>query len=70
MPGKDGGEVAREIVCDPSLSSTPILFLTSLLSKSETGGSTTVRGGMPFLAKPVTRQDLLAAVNALIRGGP
>lgn len=70
MPGKDGGEVAREIGRDPSLSSTPILFLTSLLSKSETGGSATVRGGMPFLAKPVTRDDLLAAVNALIPSFP
>ena len=66
MPGKDGGEVAREIAGDRSLASTPILFLTSLISKSETGGRTTVRGGMPFLAKPVTRESLLAAVNSLI----
>src|SRR5947207_1452909 len=37
MPGRDGGAVSAEIRADPLLSATPIIFVTSLVSKSEQG---------------------------------
>src|SRR6478609_6786454 len=37
MPGKDGGEVARELRADPGLKARPILFFTSLISVAEAG---------------------------------
>jgi DNA-binding response OmpR family regulator len=63
MPGKDGGEVAREVRSEPSLCRTPILFLTSLVSRSESGGKVTERGGMRFLSKPVNPKVLIEAVD-------
>ena len=54
MPGKDGGEVAAEIKADPGLANTKIVFLTSLISPSETKDKVVMRGGFPFLSKPAT----------------
>src|SRR5437867_4068399 len=34
MPGKDGGEVAREIRLSKQFHSTPILFLTGLIQRN------------------------------------
>ncbi len=68
MPGKDGGEVAREIQADRSLRSVPILFFTSLISHAEAGTRETVRGGMLFLAKPVNPQVLIATVDRVLAG--
>src|SRR5207237_5516101 len=36
MPETDGAEVAAQIEADPELQSTPIIFLTALLTKPET----------------------------------
>jgi CheY-like chemotaxis protein len=66
MPGKDGGEVAADLHADPSLRHVPILFLTSLISREEAGNEMTMRGGMRFLAKPVTPKSLIEAVDRLL----
>ena len=65
MPGKDGGDVAREAANDSRLRDIPILFLTGLVSPGETGASPLERGGMKFLAKPVEPAVLLAAIGEL-----
>ena len=67
MPGKDGGEVARQLKADPVTARTPILFLTSLVSPREAGDSETISGGMPFLAKPVNPTALIAVVDRLLQ---
>ena len=36
MPETDGGEVAARIRSDPTLHTTPIVFLTALVTKAET----------------------------------
>lgn len=59
MPGKDGGTVAAELRRDPSLAGTPVIFVTSLIGKSEAG----MRGGEVFLAKPVEPAGLLKTVR-------
>lgn len=68
MPGKDGGEVAREIEVDPTLRGVPILFFTSLISREEAGAHETLRGGQRFLAKPVDPKVLVAAVDRVLAG--
>lgn len=62
MPGKDGGTVAAELRMDASLARTPIIFVTSLVAKSESG----LRGGERFLAKPVEPAVLLGAVQEML----
>ena len=59
MPGKDGGTVAREIAGDPEIARTPIIFVTSLVARHESGK----RGKERFIGKPVAPADLLAAVR-------
>lgn len=66
MPHKDGGDLAREMKSDPVLRDVPVLFLTGLLSKSEAGEREIECGGMPFLAKPVMPEVLLASVRKLV----
>lgn len=68
MPGKDGGEVAREIQADPVLRHKPILFFTSLVSAAEAGQHEIVKGGMRFLAKPVNPSVLIKVVERVLGG--
>ena len=54
MPGEDGGDVAFHIHADATLRSTPIIFLTSLVSGQEAGSKQVQRGGYEFLSKPAS----------------
>jgi CheY-like chemotaxis protein len=65
MPSKTGGDLAGDASNDPVLRDVPILFVTGLLSKSETGDKEMDCGGMVFLAKPVTPEVLLDSVAKL-----
>ena len=65
MPEKTGGDLAGEASCDPLLRNVPILFLTGLLSKGESGDKEVDCGGMVFLAKPVAPEVLLESVGKL-----
>ena len=53
MPGLDGGNLAARFQDDPILKQVPIVFLTAVISKNETGDAARNIGGYPFLAKPV-----------------
>lgn len=61
MPGKDGGMVSAEMNADPVLSTTPIIFVTSLVAKSEAG----MRNGSRYISKPVDPSLLLEAVRSV-----
>ncbi len=63
MPDTDGGTVASEIQADPLLRGTPVVFLTALVSRDETGGTPKRIGGYPFLAKPVHPEVVLAYIH-------
>jgi CheY-like chemotaxis protein len=65
MPGKGGGDLAREAANDLRLRDIPILFLTGLVSHGEAGTCPLESGGMEFLAKPVEPALLLATVGRL-----
>jgi CheY-like chemotaxis protein len=63
MPGKDGGEVAREIRGDSSLMKTPIIFLTSLVARKEAGMLKIGGTSALCMAKPVEPAALLEAIE-------
>lgn len=63
MPDADGGALAAEIKADPVLRGTPIVFLTALVSRQETGGASMKIGKYPFLAKPVDPDTVLAYID-------
>jgi len=60
MPKIDGGDVARQIRSDPALAHVPIVFLTAIVSRSETKNEI---GGYPFLAKPVSLDAIVTCIT-------
>ena len=62
MPIRDGGEIAAEIQADPELQSTPIIFLTALVTPAEAKAGVHI-DGHPFLAKPINIQELIHAID-------
>lgn len=66
MPGKDGGELAAEFQADPYFAKVPIIFLTSLISPDECAEEPVMRGGMPFLGKPVNPKVLDRTIKRLL----
>jgi CheY-like chemotaxis protein len=67
MPDADGADVAAAIKADPILHTTPIVFLTALVSQRETGGGLKQIGGHPFLAKPVDPDTVLGYLEKFAR---
>lgn len=62
MPEADGGDVAAQIEADPELQSTPIVFLTALVTKSEAEAGLRIQGH-PFATKPISIPDLIKAIE-------
>jgi two-component system, OmpR family, response regulator len=67
MPDVDGGAVASALHADPALRSTPVVFLTGLVSPEETAGGSIHIGGYPVLAKPVHPETMLACIAKEVR---
>ena len=63
MPDMDGPEVAVQIKADAKLKDTPIVFLTAVVSRHETGDNELKRGGQVFLSKPVSQKTLLECIE-------
>ena len=63
MPDADGGDVAFRIHNDPTLRSTPIVFLTSLVSGQEATTESVMRGGYEFLPKPVSIAKVIECID-------
>jgi two-component system, OmpR family, response regulator len=66
MPFKDGGTVASEIRQEPSLAQVPVVFLTSIIDHQEAAARGNTLGNDPVLAKPITIQNLVAQIDALL----
>jgi CheY-like chemotaxis protein len=58
MPKTDGAELAAQIEADPELQSTPIIFLTALITKPETSTGLRIEGHRS-LAKPINIPELI-----------
>jgi CheY-like chemotaxis protein len=62
MPEIDGGEVATRIRADLELAKVPVIFLTAIVSPKEARHEKAI-GGFPFLAKPVSVETIVHAVE-------
>lgn len=67
MPDVDGGEIFTQLQKDPELKSIPVVFLTALVRETEVSEDGHVIGGHPFISKPVTIEELIAAIENNIR---
>ena len=65
MPVKDGGMVAAELKGHPALGRTPVIFLTSLVSKEEAAKPNA--SGEIFLSKPIPIPELVARIRAVLQ---
>jgi CheY-like chemotaxis protein len=63
MPRMSGGDVAMQLRLEPSLRDLPIIFFTAAVKKSRVEEHEGVIGGDPFLAKPATFEEVLAAIE-------
>ena len=63
MPGLDGGNLAAQLQSSPKLKGVPIVFLTAAVTKEEVRSRRGLIGGLPFLAKPVNLQEVLACLQ-------
>ena len=61
MPGKDGGSVASELQCHPRLRNTPVIFLTSLVSKEE--AAKREASFETLLSKPISISALVVSIR-------
>ena len=64
MPELDGGEVHTQLQADPVLKHTPVIFLTAIVRKKEVDEHAGMIGGSFYLAKPVSADDLMAAMES------
>ena len=62
MPEADGGTVAAQFQEDPELRHVPIVFLTAIMTPKEAETKHSI-GGYEFLAKPVTKEKIIACVT-------
>jgi CheY-like chemotaxis protein len=62
MPEADGGDVAAKIEADPTLRTTPIIFLTALVTKAEAKAGLRMQGH-PILAKPISIPGLINKIE-------
>ncbi len=67
MPGMRGDYVAEAIKNDPHIRNTPIIFLTSLLTKKDVATFTRMWGRY-FIAKPYKLDELLSLLRQILSG--
>ncbi len=63
MPDLEGSEVASQIKNDEKTKDIPIVFLTAAVKKEEVNSSGGIIGGNPFIAKPVSTQELIDCIE-------
>ena len=63
MPDMDGGDILKQLESNPKTKSLPIIFLTAIASKDDTQDHGSIIGGHFVLAKPITVEELLEAIE-------
>jgi len=67
MPELDGGEVHTQFLADPILKRIPIIFLTAIVRQKEVDERQGMIGGSFYIAKPVSADGLVSAIEEHIR---
>ncbi len=68
MPDKDGGEIASELQTHRETAHIPVVFLTAAVQEREVQDRGGLIGGLPFIAKPVSKDQLIAAIEKHLPG--
>jgi len=63
MPDVSGEEVIRQLKADPNVKSIPVVFLTAIVTKDDSSSRGGVIGGHPFIAKPVSVEELVDCIE-------
>lgn len=66
MPEADGGDVATRIREHPATAGIPIIFVSAMVSRKESGAGLYQSGGEHFLAKPVSRKVLTESIRQIL----
>ncbi len=66
MPDMSGAEVAEELLLDARTKSIPIIFVTALVQKDEVDKEAGQMGGREFIAKPVSKDELISRIEAAL----
>jgi CheY-like chemotaxis protein len=56
-------EVAEELLLDDGTKNIPIIFITALVKKNEVKNDSGTVGGREFMAKPVSREELVRRIE-------
>jgi len=66
MPDMSGAEVAEELKLDARTKNIPIIFVTALVQKDEVDKEAGQMGGREFIARPVSRDELISRIEAML----
>lgn len=66
MPQADGGDVATQLRNHPKTQHIPIIFVSAMVSRKESGEGFYESGGEHFIAKPVTTELLIHAIDQIL----
>jgi DNA-binding response OmpR family regulator len=67
LPGADGFDLCRQIRQTPTLSSTPVIFLTAKTTEADRVKGLEL-GGDDYITKPFSPRELVARVRSVLRG--
>jgi len=67
MPEMGGGQVAELLFDNPVTRKIPVLFITAIASRREVQSQEGIIGGRNFIAKPVTPEELMAKIDAVLK---
>src|SRR5271169_7198622 len=67
LPGADGFDICRQIRQTPTLSSTPIIFLTAKTAEADRVKGLEL-GGDDYITKPFSPRELVARIRSVLRG--
>jgi DNA-binding response OmpR family regulator len=67
LPGGDGFDLCRQIRQTPTLSSTPVIFLTAKTTEADRVKGLEL-GGDDYITKPFSPRELVARVRSVLRG--
>jgi len=69
MPELSGGQVAEQLLESPKTRDIPVLFVTAIASRREVQSQEGIIGGRQFIAKPVTPEEIMAKISAVLESG-
>lgn len=67
MPDMSGAEVAEELMADIRTKNIPIIFITALVKKNEVKNDSGRMGGRTFIAKPVSKEELISKIETTLK---